>query len=939
MTYDEELDPVILAALTAVQDSVFPPDHPGQVCTLDDDGVEALAGGTSSPRLEHFTIYERLGRGSTGEVYRARDDRTDRIVAIKFMRAGTEKDALRLEGEARLLVRCTHPNIVHVHQVATQSEARVVLVMEHIAGTTLDVWLSAHHHPREILRLLTEVGRALEAAHNVGVIHRDIQPTNIMVDDLGRAKLIDFGLANVEKPANGPNPAIPTHVSPMVGTYEYIAPEHHKGAGCTNRSDQFSFCALLYRSLYGQPPHPLPVTQLPARPRLAPHVRAALLRGLSVDPDARWPSMDHLLQELARPWWKKRRYLHALAALLFFLLGIACVLILLAQFDREPEIEACVRRLSAGIKQADSTAAALGIRSETDLLLGQAQHECREAIHAGDSAYIDDLVLCLDIQSEAIAGLAALKADDSVVPRPRINLAWGQQRDPLPLLARCAVDPALKSSAAGRISHVRLVQLRLLLQHQQYAAAREVLMNTSLLADLAELGADAARAEAWVHAAQVARRYAQQRDLITIDSLGVDLLLDLAVGASAGVSEELHFFARLERVHRSIDRKDYDQARALLRPLMQSDPITNELNVRVLQAHARIVAVDDPLGAAELIQRIAMTLTSDERLSNTGIPVELQGLRALYRAKVDPKLAHKVYDDAITVASQKLGPHDYLVGIIAANAMRNAFAVNDIERGEQWGNIALNGFNTAFGERTIPVEQLSYDLARNLLLAGESLRGLTYADRALGYARQLRSATETSYVLHLRNLLEMRIGRLEAALRSAKEALDTLPEELASDPVEHHYFLVAILGAEAEENIAPKFVDKLRTVHERIEADPALADVKERRELIFLLAQALARQNRLAESEAILDKIELNRLGDSSDSITRGDVHMLRALFAEARGHLAKARLEACKAKDLYESLHTDGRRRLEQLSAPAPRPYRTPSPELFNDCQPGGRI
>jgi predicted Ser/Thr protein kinase/tetratricopeptide (TPR) repeat protein len=933
MTTDVDADPIATAAFAAVLAELFPADHPGQVRTIGDDDIPTLAGAPtqSGPELAGFAIYERLGRGSTGEVYRARDDRTGRIVALKFMRAGTEQDAVRLESEARLLVRCTHPNIVHVYQVATHTESRVVLVMEYIDGTTLDVWLaSADRRPREILELLGEIGRALEAAHNVGVIHRDIQPTNVMVDTRGRAKLIDFGLANVEKPANGPAP-VPTHVSPMVGTYEYIAPEHRDGAGCTSRSDQYSFCVLLFRSLYRHTPPEAPIRALPARPRLNRHARAALLRGLQVDPQRRWPSLDHLLHELARPWWKCRRLAYASFAVL--LVGALVAALLQIGGGDDAAVNTCLERVMAGARETRREAEMLGIASELELLIGDPQAVCRAADAPRDEPRIDEVVLCLNTQATAIAGLAALRHDDFSRPddEPRIRLAWGQQRAPLPPLARCELDRSLATSPAGRAALVQLFQVRLLLQHQQYVAARRLLEDARLLDRLSDLGAVTARAEALLYAAQIARRFAQQNDPIVIKKFGVDDLLDLADAATVrGKRPDLQLFVQLERVHRALDRKDDLDARKRLEGLGPSaTEDTPELAIRLLQARARLLAVDDPRGAAELLQDALARAQSTPELVTTSIPVQLRGLMAIYGAKADPAGAHELHAEAVAAAQQNLSTHDYLLAVIAANAARNAFNVGRIDAGEQWGAIGLNALHTPFGVRALPAEQLAYDLASALLLAGESERGLTYVDRALGYARQFGSEQEVAFSLVLRSLLEMRSERLEAARRSATEAVASLPPSFARDPQWRTFFALAELTAEAEGSADPGLAVRLYDLRDRIEHDPSSALPESRIELDILLAQVLARLDRIDDASEVLRGID----GQSQDPLTRGDVHMLHAFIAEKQGDLVTATHHACTARDIYEGLGTDGQRRLETMESDAPHNHRTPSLRLLDNC------
>jgi hypothetical protein len=258
-----------------------------------------------------------------GCVYRARDPELDRTVAIKVKRAHGRLDGEgdeRLRREAHALARLNHPHVVAVYETGRDGAAMYV-VMEYVDGTTLDRWLAvAPRTPREIIDVLVAVARGLSAAHGAGLIHRDVKPRNIFIAQSGLAKIGDFGLARVGAPGLE---AAPTTGEPdahgeliqlsvsrsIIGTPAYMAPEQLTGSTVDERSDQFAFCVTALEALTGQRPFAGRSTEAlfaaisagarSTRPEgVSPRVWRALLRGVSTDPDRRFPSMTALVAEL-----------------------------------------------------------------------------------------------------------------------------------------------------------------------------------------------------------------------------------------------------------------------------------------------------------------------------------------------------------------------------------------------------------------------------------------------------------------------------------------------------------------------------------------------------------------------------------------------------------------------------------------------------------------
>jgi serine/threonine protein kinase len=218
-------------------------------------------------RLGPYEVLSALGAGGMGEVYRARDTKLNRDVALKILPNEWALDRERLarfEREARMLAALNHPNIAHIHGFddATDTPA---LVMELVEGPTLADRIATGPMPfDEALAIAKQVADALEAAHEQGIIHRDLKPANIKVRDDGTVKVLDFGLAKaLENPASEATtvnatqsptittPAIMTGVGMILGTAAYMSPEQAKGRPADKRSDIWAFGCVLFEMLTG----------------------------------------------------------------------------------------------------------------------------------------------------------------------------------------------------------------------------------------------------------------------------------------------------------------------------------------------------------------------------------------------------------------------------------------------------------------------------------------------------------------------------------------------------------------------------------------------------------------------------------------------------------------------------------------------------------------
>ena len=216
-----------------------------------------LASGT---KLGPYEIQSPLGAGGMGEVYRARDSRLGRDVAIKVLPEAFTRDADRLrrfETEARAIAALNHPNILSIHDIGTY-EGAPYLVSECLEGQSLREELSGGAVPlRRAVDYGIQIAQGLAAAHDKGIIHRDLKPENLFVTRDGRVKILDFGLAKLARSEASPDDgatmeALPTSVGAVLGTVGYMSPEQVKGAPADARSDIFALGTILYEMLFGQ---------------------------------------------------------------------------------------------------------------------------------------------------------------------------------------------------------------------------------------------------------------------------------------------------------------------------------------------------------------------------------------------------------------------------------------------------------------------------------------------------------------------------------------------------------------------------------------------------------------------------------------------------------------------------------------------------------------
>jgi predicted Ser/Thr protein kinase len=284
-------------------------------------GVEAVALTEHQIRrgtvVGRYVIEHPIGEGGMGVVFSALDKELDRRVAIKLLsqRPGSSSEwRVRLQREARAMARLSHPHIVPIFDIGVTASDQVFIAMELVEGVTLRTWRKTPRAWSEVLEMFRQIGRGLAAVHDAGLVHRDVKPANILIGIDGRARLTDFGVVKLgdERPSSeiklerAMNPEL-TRAGSVIGTIPYMAPEQLRGQVADPRTDQFSFCVMLYEALYGENPcaarDPLRldewrVPDAPLGNEVPAWARRVVVRGLEADANLRYPTMQALLADL-----------------------------------------------------------------------------------------------------------------------------------------------------------------------------------------------------------------------------------------------------------------------------------------------------------------------------------------------------------------------------------------------------------------------------------------------------------------------------------------------------------------------------------------------------------------------------------------------------------------------------------------------------------------
>ncbi len=840
-----------------------------------DDELEPLATGSMVGR---YVVLAKLGEGTMGEVFAAYDPELDRKVALKLLahRHGRHAGArARLRREAQALAKLEHPNVVTVYDVG-EHEGQLFIGMEFVPGQTLQDWMAARDRPRpwpEVVRVLAAAGQGLAAAHDVGLVHRDFKPANVMLGSEGRVRVMDFGLVrsgeldSSEVSQSGEGPAkrvdVLTHAGAVLGTPAYMPLEQFEGEGVDARSDQFSFCVTLYEALYGERPFAADeigtliaklasgrIGEPPRGTKVPSWLRKIVLRGLAASPDARWPSMHALLAALADDPDRRRRRRLVRGGVGVLLLGLA--VLAWPQPEVEPE------QVCAGMevhlvdvwdpqRRAAVTAAMaatqLGFASDTSARVARAldiyaaawlraRVAACEATHRGEQSgeLLDLRMACLDERLTHLrATVELLAAADTTIMLEASEMVTG-----LPSIERCADVDSLRAEQpppedpqqAAEVERLDVLRIDVLALDRagKYADA---LAQADALARAAEsLGYEPLMVRAWLVQAKASERLGDYERALTILSGAYDLALARHMSGEAAEAARRTMSILGTRLIR------FDEARAWARhagPLARAD--TNETLATYLYELSLLDVAegqyDDARAHGEQALAIRSAMHGEE---HPDVAASLTGLGnvALAQGHFDEALAF--LERALALEQRVLGP-DHPDVAASLNALGNA----SLDQGqpklaEGYHRRALAIREQAFGPEHPDVAASLNNLGNVAAELGQLDEAFAFHQRSLAIKEQVLGPDHPHIGTSLNNLgtiateqdeLDVALGYHRRALAIREQALGPDHPEVATSL--HNLGDLHLRRGEFE--LARSYFERALATHERAlgSEHPALA--------------------------------------------------------------------------------------------------------------------
>lgn len=760
--------------------------HPERASAQFDDTIAGDAPRLSSPTLTRGTTVGRYlildvqGAGGMGVVYAAYDPELDRKVALKLVRHGGDEAKLtRVLREAQGIARLAHPNVVAVHDVGSVDDG-VFIAMELVEGDPLSRWLNvANRSVPEILAMFAQAGRGLAAAHAAGLVHRDFKPDNVLVGHDGRARVVDFGLVHGLDSTTMP-PALPvrpsesllatpmTMVGAVMGTPFYMAPEQLCGEKTEARTDQYAFCVSLFEAFAGRVPFggatfeevranvlTGELAELPPARRVPMHVRAAIRRGMSHDPAARFASMDALLEELARdPAARRRRWL--VAGGLAAIVGAAIAIPLALQTSRSgagtPTCSGAARQLAdawgaprrAALQQAfaatrqpyaDGAFVATAGRLDAYASAWVASHEqsCRATHerHEQSPDMLDLRTACLQRRRTELATLVDLlvDADAAAVQRAHTAVATlspvADCDDIVALQAptRPPADPATRQAITDASDELARVTALFAAGHTKDAETR----GTTLLARALELKHQPLIAEARLQLGRILHRSGKSEDSRREHVAAF-------AAALASRSDDLAFRAAVQLVSSTADTKRFENAyewAALAGGLLEKLGTPDDQSAMLHYARGYLHSVEGDF--AKVIEEHERARALREKTRSLELARTLSFLAYAYDEVGRYAEARAAGERSLAIQEGELGPMHPAVAYVLTNLGNIASDEGDQDEATDYYLRAL-----AIREKTVPAGDdplLMANVLNNLgsvaYERGRHDEAIAYYDRAL----------------------------------------------------------------------------------------------------------------------------------------------------------------------------------------------------------------
>ena len=874
-----------------------------------------------------YVVVRELGSGAMGVVYQAYDPDLDRMVAVKRIRTDGRGDAVearqRLQREAQAMAKLQHPNVIAVHDVGI-AQGGLFVAMELVDGGTLRDWLKQERPWKEVVEVFVQAGRGLAAAHRAGLVHRDFKPANVLVAKDGRVRVLDFGLVSAPRSEDSRGSLSASQVDDMeltrggtvLGTPGYMAPEQHHGRPADARSDIYAYCVALFEGLYGHRPfagtsvarlarskEAMEISTVSDR-RIPPRLHGTVLRGLAVAPDARWPTMDELIDALARDLSGGRSIARVVGAIVVVAAVAAFANGVRSSDSPCADVEAAAgevwsaERRAAGQGAFEATGAPFADVAWERLSVtvdawaaewGSARREVCAATRVRkeqSESVMRMRMACLDDRLEELRTLVELaeSADQSMVARlPRAARGLGE-------IARCRTldesaagihrpeDP--KERARGDEARHQLARVSTLYQAGRYADASE--RATQVVASLKDVNDPAVRGEAmyWLGSAQDRQGKHEDAEHSLFESVyAAQAARDGRTQSRAWTRLAWVVGSRLSRWDEGLRHARH--ARAVYESL-DPDPVglmgILGTTGSILFSAGRLTEALDYHGRA-LAEGQAALAPDDPRLS-----VPLVNLGLTHYARNEAEHALRYYERALQIEEDTYGPDHPVVATTVDDIGLALHDLGEHDQARERLERALSVRRAAFG-RNHPLVSLTMrhlgDVAMcqgRLQVARRWLDEAIEIDTAVGKADDRRAA----FTLVRSGELSLREGNPDGAKQTFERALG-LHERLV--PEDHADLAFPLTGLGRSE-LALGDVDaalihlERASILRRDEPDPTL-----RAETAFALAKALLHRGQ-AERARRLAQAASEDFARASDPLRdrSGEVQTwLRERQAEAR--------------------------------------------------------